>query len=321
MLALSRLAASLLVISCAFTSRAALAQDYPTRAVQLVVPNAAGTVLDIMARVLGAPMSKLLGQPVVVENRPGVESIVGYDYVVNHAPADGYTIAAVLLTDFATLPVTRKELRFDPLKDLPPIIIFAEGRTTLGSASKLAWKTFSEFVAHAKANPGKLNYGASGAYGRLLSEALIRQLGLDIVHVPYKGGAAFVLALGEGEVQMGIVSESAAVSLGGKFRVLAVTGNTRSSKFSDAPTFSEVGIPRMRGLTFSLNARAGIPKVAVDKLHGAASQALRQPDVSALIEKVQMDVLNIGPDAAARRLAEEARIFAEIAKVVGMKPE
>lgn len=311
----------LLCLASAFAAGPAAAQDYPAKPVQLVVPNAAGTVLDLMARILAAPIAKLLGQPVVVENRPGVESIVGYDYVATQAPADGYTISAVLLTDFATLPVTRKGLRFDPLKDLPPIVIFAEGRTTLGSASKFPWKTFPELVANAKANPGKLNYGASGAYGRLLTESILRNLALNVVHVPYKGGAAFVQALREGEVELGIVSESAAVSMGDKFRVLAVTGENRSARFPEAPTFAQIGFPQLRGLTFSLNGRAGVPKPIIERLYAASSQALKQPDVRAQIEKLQMEVLSVGPDAAAKRMLEDARLFADIARRIGMEPQ
>lgn len=266
-------------------------------------------------------MSKTLGQPIVVENKPGATTIIGYEYVAKQVPADGYTIAAVLVTDLATLPVTVKDLRFDPLKDLPPVIGLAEGRFVMGSAAHLPSKSFNELVANAKANPGKLNYGSASVIGRLSAEAVIRQLGLDIVYVPYASGAAYLKGLVAGEVHMGFLAASAARNFGDKFRVLAVTGEQRMPALRDVPTFAELGFPNLRGLSHSLNAPAGIPKAAFDKLHAAASRALQQPAVRAGFQKLQLEITEQSAEVANRRAAEEARYLADIARKAGIQPQ
>jgi len=129
-----------LVVALAATPAAA--QDYPNRPIKFIVPNTAGSTQDSVARTMGVEMSKLLGQPIVVENKPGADSTIGYEFVARHAPADGYTVASVNVTGLASLPATSKDLRFDPLNDLPPIIGVGESRFVLASASLLPWKTF-----------------------------------------------------------------------------------------------------------------------------------------------------------------------------------
>lgn len=312
--------ASLLVCGFAVCA-AALAQEYPTRPIRFVVPNTPGSTPDVVARIVAPEMAKFLGQAVVVENRPGAGQVIGFEYVAKQAPADGYTLASVTMESLAILPATVKELRFDPLRDLPPVIGLVEGRLVLVSSARHPWKTFADLVAQAKANPGKLNYGSSSALVRINSEALIRGAGLDIVHVPFAAAGPFFQSTVTGDVHMGLISEVGALSLGDKIRVLAVTGRQRSAANRDVPTFSELGHPQIYGLTYTLNVRAGTPSNAIAKLQAAASHALRQPEVKAPYEKVRLDTIELSGAAAAKQLQDQVQLYSDIAKRIGLQPE
>ncbi len=299
----------------------AFAQEFPIKPIRFIVPYSPGTAQDIIARVMAPEMTKTLGQPLVVENRTGANTLIGYEYVAKQAPADGYTIAAVLVPDLATLPVTAKELRFDPVKDLPPIIGLAEGRYLLVSAADQPWKSLSEMSAHIRANPGKLNYGSASGIGRLSVEAVLRDAGLAVVYVPYANGAAYIKALVTGEVHMGFLAVAPVKSLGEKLRVLALTGEQRDAAMPTVPTFAELGYPQLRGLSNSINAAAGIPKPAFDKLYAAASRALKEPEVRARLTNIQMEIAEQSPEVAAKRFADEARYLAEVARKAGIQPQ
>ncbi len=202
------------------------------------------------------------------------------------------------------------------------MIGLVEGRLVLATSPQAPWKTFKELVAHAKANPGKLNYGSTSTAGLFPMLALIQDIGMEVTYIPFSSVPPYLVAIGSGEVHMGIMGEAAAITLGDKVRVLALTGNQRSTTtLRDVPTFAELGHPQIRGNSFSLNAPVGIPKTASDKLHAAASRALQQPDVKARFAKMGLDVVEQTPDEAARSLAEAAKLSAEIAKKVGIRPE
>lgn len=312
---------SLMAALCVFAAGAALSQEFPSKPVRMVVPNTPGTLYDSIARILSPDMSRALGQPVVVEYKPGAGNMIGYEYVAKQVPADGYTVLMGTTSTTAILPLTAKNIRFDPLKDLPPIIGLVEGRLFFGSPAQLPWKTLNEMIAYAKANPGKLNYGSSAPNTRLATEAFTRSVGLNVVHVPYSAAAAYYLALVSGDVQMGFVNEATTASFGPKFRVIAVTGDQRVAQYPEAPTFTELGYPQIRSLGFVLHAPVGVPKPALDKLYAAAYQALQQPESKAQYAKLKLEVLAQSPEVAAKNLVEEARLFADIAKKIGLQPE
>lgn len=310
----------LMMAACLLCFGLAQGQSYPVKPIRFIVPQDPGTDPDKLARVVGPEMSKILGQPLVIENKPGTNSIIGFEFIAK-APPDGYTIAVASVPGLAILPVIVKDLRFDPLKDLPAFIGVAQARFVFGSSTRYSWKSFNEMVAYAKANPGKINYGAAAAQVRLPIEALVRDLGLDGVYIPYRGGALYLQALASGDLHFGFLSQAAAIAMGDKFRVLAVTGEERAAGFRDAATFKEVGMPQIRGLALSFNAPAGTPKLALDKLYAAASRALQQPEVRAGIAKFLYEVNEETPEQAARRLAEEAKFYAEVGRRIGMQPQ
>lgn len=304
-----------------FNSALVLAQDYPSRPIKLVVANAPGTPLDVLPRILAPEMAKFLGQPVVVENKPGAAQVIGLEHVAKQAPADGYTIASVSVPSLAILPVTVKDLRFDPIKDLPPFVGYAEGRLILGASSKVPWRSFNEMVAAAKASPGKLNYGTSAPTIRLSVEAVFRDLGLSLTPVPYSSAALLFNAITSGEVHMTMVADSAAVTLGERFRVLAVTGAKRKPPYLNVPTLAELGYPQIPGVSYSLNVRTGTPKNATEKLYAAASKALQQPEVKDRFAKFYLEIIERGPQAAGSDLAEQGKLFSDIARKIGFQPE
>ncbi len=312
---------SFLIGTCATAITPARAQDYPNKAVRFVVPYGAGATLDLVARVVGQELAKILGQAVVIENKPGADAMIGFEYVAKQVPADGYTIVIAAVSGLATLPLTSKSLRFDPLKDLPPVVGMVEGKYILTTPATFSAKTFAEFVAMAKASPGKLNYGASSTTVRLQTDALMRELGLNVVYVPYRSGPNYIQALATNEIQLGFMSESSAISIADRSRVLAVTGARRSEAFPNAPTFAELGMPGVMGVAYSLNLRAGTPKPIVDRLQAATQQALRVPEVRTALAKMGLDAVAQSSEVAAKRLADEARMFAEVAKRAGIKPE
>lgn len=295
-------------------------QDYPNRPIRLIVANSPGTIADILGRVVAAEMSKTLGQAIVVENKPGANAIIGLEYVLKQ-PADGYILVSTAVTSLASLPSTVKDLRFDPLKDLPPLIGIAEGPYIFGSPTVAPWKNFAEFVAFAKAHPKQLNYGSPAPTVRLPIEALIRELGVDIVHVPYSGGGPYMQAIIANEVQMGLIPESAAKTFGDKFRPIAVTGTKRLASYPEVPTFKELGYPQIRGLAYSFNIPLGTPKIAVDQLYAAASKALKQPDIKARIQKMGFEITEQSAETATQSLLEEAKFLAAIAKKIGLHPQ
>lgn len=298
-----------------------IAQEFPARPIRYVVPNSPGTAVDMVARLMAPEMSRVLGQSVVVENKPGANETIGYEFVAKQMPADGYTIVIAAVSSLAILPFTVRELRLNTLADLPPLMNLVEGRYFFGSPSTAPWKSFAEMVAHARTNPGRLNYGGANPTVRFWKEAIVRELGIDVVYVPYREGARYLQALAAGEVQMGAMAESSAMTLGARFRPLAVTGSARNPAYPDVPTFRELGLSQIGGINYSLNVRAGTPKPVMDRLHAAASAALKQPEVKTALAKFQLEIVGDSPEAAARVLQDQGRLFADIAKKAGIVPE
>ena len=316
----ARRAALAVGATLALAGAAAVAQDFPNRPVRFVVANTPGTTTDAVARLLGAELARQLGQPFVVDNKPGANGAIGYESVAR-APADGHTLALAILSDLSILPLIAKELRFNPLRDLPGFIGLADGRLVFGTAAKNPWKTWDELIGYTRANPGKLNFGASGAQVRLPMEVVLGQLNLNAVYVPYNGGAPYFLALAAGDVQMGFIGDATMVSLGDKFRPLAVTGEQRLASLPGVPTLRELNLGQVRGLSMSLHLPAGTPKAIVDRMYQTTAKILQQPEVRAGFAKYRYDINVLDPDAVGRRLADEAKLYAEVAAKAGIKPQ
>ena len=267
---------------------------------------------------MGPEMSRSLGQPVVVENRAGAASIIGYEYVAK-APPDGYTSVIANRLELATLPLIAKDLRFDPHKDLAPIIGLSEGRLVVATSSTMPWKKFIELRDNARANPGKLNSGGSSVVVRLISEQVFREAGIKLAFIPYSSTGAYAQALLTGDLHVGITSESVAAAMGDKIRMLAITGAQRLETLRDVPTFAELGHPSIGGVSHGINVPLRTPRAAIEKLQAAASRALQQPEVKAQFAKIRQDIVEQSADIAAKNLDDEIRIFAEVAKSTNMQ--
>ena len=221
------------------------ADDYPSRPIHLIVTSPAGSLVDVIGRLVAQGLGERLGQPVVVDNRPGAMTQLGTDVLV-HADPDGYTLM-IGPSELAILPFEKKGYPYDPTKDITPIALMTTSWTMFAIYPKLPPQTLPEFIAYAKANPGKLHYGTNGVGGalHLAVEMLKLKTGIDIVHVPYRGGEQAATDAMAGQIEMVSMGlASARVAQGGKLRVLAQTGPTRHPLFPDVPTTAEYGLAR-----------------------------------------------------------------------------
>ena len=299
----------------------ALAQDYPSRPIRFVVPTTPGSTGDLVARVLGSEMSKVIGQPIIVENKPGANQIIGLEHVARQSPADGYTVGIVGVDGMALLPLTTRDMRFDPMKDLVMVAGIAEARYVLAGPPARPWKNFAELVAHAKANPGKLNYGSSVHQVRFPVMLIMQALGLDMLHVPYSGGRPYEQALLAGTLDLGILTEGSASRSGNEFLLFATTGQQRIAVRPNVPTFAELGFPRVKGPSYGVSVRAGTPRPIIEKLANTVTATLERPETKGAMEKLFLRVVIEKSDAAAKNLADTFGFYSEFAKKVDLKPE
>lgn len=306
---------------CLVFAAGAQAQSYPDRSIRFIAPTTPGPAADMIARVLAEAMSRVLKQPAYVENKPGAEQLIGLEYIAKSAPADGYTVGVVGVDGQALIPLMKKNLRFDPLKDLTLVGGIGEVRYVLASPVGAPPANFRQLVDAAKAAPGKFNYGSSIPQVYLYTLSLTQELGLDLVHVPFPSGAPFLQALVAGTVDWGLISEGAATPLKSRLRFHAITGSTRSAANPEVPTFKELGFPRIQGPSYALAVRSGTPQQIVEKLSAALAAALASPEMKAAAQRILLDIRYESPEAASRSLLERNKFYQELVQRAGLKPE
>ncbi|WP_420225117.1 Bug family tripartite tricarboxylate transporter substrate binding protein [Pigmentiphaga litoralis] len=268
---------------------AASAQDYPNRPVRLVVPFAAGGSSDILARSMAQSLAQQLGQPVVVENKPGAGGIIASEQVAR-APADGYTLLFGTIGTHAINLALKKTLPFDLNKDFTAIGRLQDGPLVLVINPSVPAKNMRELEAYAKANPNKLAYASAGigSISHLAGELFKSESRLDITHVPYKGGGAAMPDLLGGQVQMMVetIPNTLGAVKGGKLIALSTTGEKRSTSLPDVPTFAEQGLPKLTVNAWTgLFAPANLPPAIVTRLNSELAKIAKQPDYMDRIEK------------------------------------
>ena len=290
----------------------ACAQGYPTKPVHLVVPYPAGGPVDILARVLGQKLSESLGQPFVVDDKPGASGTLGSDLVAK-APPDGYMLVVGNNATHATNESLYPNLPYATLRDFAPVTLVARVTNIAVVHPSMPAKSIRELIAYAKANPGKLNYASSGSgsAAHLTGEMFKLATGTDVVHVPYRGAAPAAADLLAGQVGLMFATAPSVLQYvqGGSLRALAVTGETRWSQLPGVPTMIEAGLPGFSSeVWFGIFAPAGTPGVIVDKLHREIVRAAQAADVTQKLAAQGFDVTTDTP--------EEFRVFvtAEIAK-------
>jgi len=288
--------------------------DYPDKPIKFVAATTAGGTADLLARALADAMSKVLNQPIVVENKPGADQIIGLEYVAKGQPADGYTAIVIGLDGQALLPLIKKGLRFDPLNDLTQVASLGEVRYVLAGPATAPYKTFKELTDAAKAQPGKMNYGSSSPQVRFPTLVLMDEMGIEATHVPFPGAGPYLTAVAAGTVDWAVIGENSGNTLKPRVRLYGITGRTRSSINPDVPTFAELGFPRIVGPAYALAVRTGTPQAIVDKLSAAAATAMATPEMKANTQKFQLELAYEKADGAQRVLRERYKLYEEFSK-------
>jgi tripartite-type tricarboxylate transporter receptor subunit TctC len=291
---LSRAGIATVLSIVAATIASAEAQDassYPNQPVKVIVPFAPGGASDFAARVIQPKLGAVLGQQIIIENRAGAAGNVGMDVAARAAP-DGYTLYLGNIGTVALNPHVFKDLRVKPLQDFIPVSILADMPSLLVANPKFAPSTVKELIDYAKANPGKVNFASpgSGSMDRLEMEFLRKRAGIDMTHVPYKGGAgpaAADVVGGHVEIMFGTIASTMPHVKGGRLKALAVTSTQRVAAIPDVPTIGEAGFPDAVASSWQgILVPTGTPKPIVDKLHAAIVQTMADPDIVKRYEEI-----------------------------------
>ena len=304
-------------------SRIAFAQAYPTRPVHFIVGLAAGGGADILARLMGQWLSERLGQQFVVENRPGAGTNVATEAVVR-APADGYTLLMVLPPNAVNATLYQK-LNFSFIRDIAPVAGLIRTPLAMEVNPSFPAKTVPEFIAYAKANPDKISMASAGigTSGHVAGELFKMMAHVDMVHVPYRGGAPAIIDLLGGQVQVLFdpVSSSTEYIRAGKLRALAVTTATRSEAFPDIPTVADFVPGYEASAFFGVGAPKNTPADIIEKLNREINAGLADPKLKARLADLGGTVIAGSPADFGRLLADETEKWAKVVKLAGMKPE
>src|ERR1700694_2740341 len=299
----------------------AIAQDKFDKPVRIVVGFAAGGTADIIARVVADKLKDTLVQPVIVDNRPGAVGRIAAEAVKNATP-DGATIMVMPIGPMAVVPHTYKSISYDALNDFTPIGLGATFQFAIAAGPASGAKSWPEFVAWARANPGKASYATSGAgslphfFGVLLS----REIGVDMVHVAYKGSGAYVNDLLGGQVPAAVaaIADLTELHRAGKIRILASSGATRSSALPEVPTFNELGLKNVEAMGwFGFFAPAKTPAAIVDTLNRGINRALQSPDVVEKLSRLGMGPASSPPAGLPKILAADYAKWGPIVKRSG----
>jgi tripartite-type tricarboxylate transporter receptor subunit TctC len=314
----------LLVLTVGWLASGALAQEiYPAKPVRLIAAAAPGGNPDVLGRMLAAKLSETFGRPFLVENMPGAGGVVAAEQVAR-APADGHTL---MLGDSGAMAINialNPKISYHPLKDFTLITALAAVPTVLVASPSVPAASMQEFVALAKSQPGKLSYGSAGngSVHHLTMAVFASRAGIDMLHVPYKGGTALVAAVLTGEVQAGWsgIPNVLAHIRAGKLRVYAISTAQRSNTLPEVPTAEELG---MRGFDIAtvigLQAPAGTPREVVARVQSAVAKALRERDVAERMANLAMELRENGTEHYARFVKEDLERYAAAVKAAGVK--
>jgi len=304
----------------------ALAQPFPARTVKFIVPFPPGGGVDIVIRAVAAELTERWKQPVIVENKPGIGSIVGAEAVAK-SPADGYTLLATVNQTLTANRFLFKSLPYDPDKSFAPVTIMVRSDQMILAKAALPVKDLRELVALARREPGKLNYGSygNGSQPQLAFELLNNREKLEIVHIPYKGIAPLLTALSAGEVDLATGSANVAMGLikGGKVKPLAAAGKDRLAQFPDLPTTAELGFPWLNvSIWYGVFAPAGTPAAIVAKISEDVRAVLRTPAFAERHATSKgLEVVASSPQDVAGVVRDEVAVLAEMVRAARIEPE
>jgi tripartite-type tricarboxylate transporter receptor subunit TctC len=315
---------SVIALSFAAGASAQMADDFPNRPIRIIVPQAAGSGVDLQARVLAQKMGELWGQQGVVDNRPGANAIIGMEAAAKAAP-DGYTLVYAPVSAVTTNAFIYKKLPYDPLRDFAPIT-----QTTanpLGAVVNPASgiRSIKDLVERAKAQPGQVNYGSFGIGNMTHLMGVLLSLAADIkmTHVPYRGQTPAITDVLSGQIPLAFTTTAGVTDFveTGKLNLLATFGQERDEQFPNTPTPTEAGYPSVVVVGWSgLLAPAGVPPHIIGKLHGGMAKALAMPDVKeAILKQGSKAVSSSSPQAFERYIKSEAEKFQPVIKAAGLE--
>lgn len=309
-----------------FTVTGAFGQDYPNQPIRIIVPYTAGGSSDYVGRTVGAKLQENLGRPVVVENRPGGNAVIGTELVAKARP-DGYTLLVAGFSVLAANMAMYKNLPYDTLRDFAPITNVQDSQIVVAVNPKVPVNSIKELIAYAKANPGKLNYGSAGVGNtlHLAGEMFCLTTGVKMTHVPYKGASQALTDLLGGSIQLMFDLPQTPLSniQAGRLKALAVTGEKRLDVLPEVPTMAQAGVPEYNFATWTgLVAPANTPPAIVDRLFKEITKALNQPAVRDSFAKQAMVVKpNESPEAFRQFIKNEIDRIRKVVQAADIKPE
>jgi tripartite-type tricarboxylate transporter receptor subunit TctC len=312
---------AVLGLTFAFAAHAALAA-YPERPITLIVPWAAGGSTDILGRAIGEQLTKSMGQPVVVDNRAGASGNIGSAAVAKAKP-DGYTLLIGSMSTHAMNPALMANMPFRGADDFTPIALVANVINTMVVNPSVPAKNLQEFIAYAKANPGKLAYASagSGSTNHLSAEMFMKAAGIQMLHVPYRGGSPAVLATVANETQ--VLFSAGTQTLphvkAGKLKLLAVTEPKRSKLLPDVPTAAEVVPGYEMGVWYAVFGPAGMPRDLVQRLNAEINKALALPEMRARMDAIGVDLVISTPEQLAAQLKSDTERYGKVIKDLAIK--
>src|SRR5262245_4164959 len=303
----------------------AAAQNYPTKPIRILIAQAPGSATDVISRVVGNRLSEGLGQPIVIEARPGAGGVVGTEAAARSAP-DGYTLFMANNSTHGSNPAVYAKLPYDAVNDFAPIAFVASVPYVLVVDPSLPAKNVQELIGLAKSRSGKLNYASAGngSTHHFCGELLKSMSGVDMVHVPYKGSPPAITGLLGGEVQLMFanVADIGSQIRSGKVKPLAVTTAKRAASLPEVPTMAEAGLPGFEIVSwFGLLAPAGTPAPIVTRLNAETVKVLAREDVQATLAKQGLEVSPGSPEQFAAHIKSEIAKFTKIGKAAGIKAE
>ncbi len=315
----------LAAMAIAGMSSSVLAQSFPSKPIRIVIPFVPGGPSDTVGRAIGSKFQEFLGQPAIVENRPGANGSIAAEAVAKSEP-DGYTILVGSIGVFSINAALYKDLRYHPVRDFAPITLAVTTPNVLVTKLDFPAKSVGELVDYARKNPGKISYASSGtgSSDHLTSELFKQMTNTFGVHIPYRGGAAVVTDLLGGQVEasfqnMGTVATQIRA---GKIRALGVTANARSSALPDIPTMAEAGFPGLVVTSWqAAGAPAKTPREVVAKLNEASVRALRSPDVRERLTNIGFDVVASSPEEFGKFMQDEVERWTKVVQRGGIKPD
>ncbi|MFL6797576.1 MAG: Bug family tripartite tricarboxylate transporter substrate binding protein [Xanthobacteraceae bacterium] len=314
-----------LALAFAGVGEAAFAQDYPTRPITLVAPFPPGASVDALARVLRDPLTEILSQPIIVENRAGAGGSTGAGVVANAAP-DGYTLLVTVNAPITMNAYMQKNMPFDPRRAFAPITLAAETSLLLAVHPAVPAANVAELIAYAKQGTSKLSYGSAGVGSghHITGELLKQKTGIDMNHIPYRGGGPAIQDLVAGHIQISFGTPPSVLpqSSAGRVRLLAVAEDKRFAYLPQVPTIAET-VPgvTLPATWLGLLAPAWTPKPIIDKLNRAMLVVLKQPDVIEKLKQQGLLVIGQGPEALENKIVDELAFFGRTIPALGIQPE